>query len=95
MNFGQAIKAARNGERVQRAGWNGKGMWVAFMPSTIIPEGLVNGRTKRFVPTGDLLVDGYFVMWTVRGTWQPGWAASQSDMLANDWSALVQPGVQP
>lgn len=28
MNFGQAIEALKNGRRVARAGWNGKGMWL-------------------------------------------------------------------
>lgn len=30
MNFGQAIEAMKQGKRVQRAGWNGKGMWLAI-----------------------------------------------------------------
>ena len=28
--FGWAIKQMQNGSRVWRAGWNGKGMWVAL-----------------------------------------------------------------
>ena len=88
MNFGEALEALKDGQRVQRAGWNGKGMWLAFMPSVKIDEGLVNGRTKKFVPTGDLNVGGYIVMWTAQGVWQPGWLASQPDMLADDWSVI-------
>lgn len=32
MNFGigKAIKEMQNGARVRRAGWNGKGMWLAL-----------------------------------------------------------------
>jgi len=30
MDFGQALNAARRGEHITRAGWNGKGMWVAL-----------------------------------------------------------------
>jgi hypothetical protein len=30
MNFGQAIEALKGGQRVARAGWNGKGMWLAL-----------------------------------------------------------------
>ena len=30
MNFGQAIEALKNGQRVTRPGWNGKGMWLAL-----------------------------------------------------------------
>lgn len=28
--IGRAIKEMQNGERVSRAGWNGKGMWLAL-----------------------------------------------------------------
>jgi hypothetical protein len=59
------------------------------MPSVTIPESLVNGRTKMFWPTGDLPVGGYMVMRTADGVWQPGWLASQADMLANDWEVVA------
>ena len=88
MNFGGAIKALKDGQKVRRAGWNGKGMWLCLMPDVVIPEGIVNGRTKSFVPTGDLRVGAYIVMWTAQGTWQPGWLASQPDMLADDWEVV-------
>ena len=63
-------------------------MFVAYMPPVTIPESLVNGRTKLFVPHGDLNVQGYFAMYTADGKWQPGWLASQSDILAEDWEIL-------
>jgi hypothetical protein len=88
MTFGEAIEALKSGARVCRAGWNGKGMWLCYTPPVVIPEGIVNGRTKMFVPVGDLRVGGYLVMWTADGTWQPGWLASQTDMLATDWQVL-------
>ncbi len=28
MNFGSAIESLRDGMRVSRSGWNGKGMWL-------------------------------------------------------------------
>ena len=30
MDIGKAVKAMREGARVARPGWNGKGMWVAL-----------------------------------------------------------------
>jgi hypothetical protein len=30
MNFGQAIEALKQGKKVCRSGWNGKGMWLAL-----------------------------------------------------------------
>lgn len=88
MTFGEALEQAKMDRKIARSGWNGKGMWVCFMPPVVIPEGIVNGRSKKFVPTGDLKVGGYFVMWTADGTWQPGWLASQADMLATDWEVV-------
>lgn len=88
MNFGEAIEALKSGKRVQREGWDGKNMWLAYMPAVTIDEGLVNGRTRKFVPTGSLNVGGYIVMWTAQGVWQPGWLASQPDMLSDDWSVV-------
>jgi hypothetical protein len=88
MNFRQAIEEAKNGNKIARAGWNGKNMWVCHMPEITIPEGMINGRTKKFVPSGNLQVGGYFVIFTAQGIWQPGWLASQNDMLANDWELV-------
>jgi hypothetical protein len=30
LNFGQALEALKNGQKVARVGWNGKGMWLAL-----------------------------------------------------------------
>lgn len=89
LDFGQALTALKAGRRVCREGWNGKGMWLAMMPAMTVPEGMVNARTKVFVPRGDLHVGAYIVMWTAQGTWQPGWLASQADMLADDWMVVT------
>ena len=32
MNFGQAIEALKNGKKVARIGWNGKGMFLYYVP---------------------------------------------------------------
>lgn len=88
MRFGDAIEALKGGARVTRDGWNGRGMWLCYMLPTVIPAELVNARTRAFVPSGDLVVGGYIVMWTADGVWQPGWLASQSDMIADDWTVI-------
>ncbi len=86
MNFGQALEALKSGEKVARRGWNGKNMYLCYMPGTTIPADLINGRTKQFWPDGkDLPVGGYIVMVTAQGVWQPGWLASQADILSDDW----------
>lgn len=30
MNFGEALEALKQGQRVTRTGWNGAGMWIAL-----------------------------------------------------------------
>ncbi len=88
LDFPFALYAALGGRRIAREGWNNKNQWVCYMPPTVIPSGMVNGRTRVFIPSGDLNVGGYFVILTAQGTWQPGWVPSQADMLAKDWVAI-------
>lgn len=71
MDFGQAIEAMKDGKRVSRSGWNGKGMWIALQ----VPD----AHSKMSLP--------YIYMRTVPGDLVP-WLASQSDMLAEDWSVF-------
>lgn len=33
ITFGDAIKAAKQGKRIARQGWNGKGLWVYYVPA--------------------------------------------------------------
>ncbi|MEI6100829.1 MAG: DUF2829 domain-containing protein [Eubacteriales bacterium] len=93
MRFGEAIRMMKLGKKVARQGWNGKKMWIVLMPSLYLPPynaqepgAKVNDRTAKHIGK-DTPLDSqpYFVMWTAAGQWQPGWLASQSDMLAEDW----------
>ena len=89
MNFGQAIEALKVGKKVAREGWNGKGMWIALMPALYLDKDIINGRTRKHIgDSGDLDSQPYLVMWTATKQWQPGWLASQSDMLSEDWSIV-------
>ena len=38
MNFGEAIEALKQGKKVTRKGWNGKGMFLWLKPETLIKE---------------------------------------------------------
>lgn len=90
MNFGQAVEALKNGDKVARSGWNGRGMWIALMPALYLDAGIVNGRTRKHI--GDdkpLDSQPYIAMWTANAQWQPGWLASQADILAEDWEIVV------
>jgi len=80
-----AVATMTEGARVRRRGWNGKRQWIAYMPPMLVPAKSVNERTRRLLPSSDVVVCGYFTMFTERGELQPGWLASQADMLADDW----------
>lgn len=93
MTFGDAIAALKAGKRVARAGWNGKGMWLAYMSGMSLPpfntqgtERKVNDRTAKWIGEDTPLETlPYIAMWTADKRWLPGWLASQTDMLAEDW----------
>lgn len=77
MNFGQAIESIKQGKCVRRAGWNGKGMHIYL-------EDWLEGKAK---PCGRSL-EPVICMFTAQGKYQPGWLASQSDILAEDWEVV-------
>jgi hypothetical protein len=93
LSFGHAILAAKEGKRIARAGWNGKNMFVVYMPPMQLPpfntqgtDRKVNDRTAKHIGEDTPLdCQPYFAMFNAQKQWIPGWLASQSDMLANDW----------
>lgn len=74
MNFGDAIEALKNGDRVTRAGWNGKGMWLTLMRPT---DEDYDGKPWH-------TLQPYIAMKTAQDN-LVAWTASQSDCLAEDW----------
>ncbi len=76
MNFGEALEQLKAGNRVQRAGWNGRGMWLAYFNP---------GDELAWYASGPWLP--FIVMKTVGGEIVP-WLASQTDILAEDWRAV-------
>lgn len=98
MDFSEALRLLKAGRKMARSGWNGNGMWIVLMPalylppySTQEPGAKVNDRTAKHIGK-DTPLDSqpYFAMWTAAKQWQPGWLASQADMLAEDWEVVDQ-----
>jgi hypothetical protein len=77
MDFGEAIRQLKGGYRVERAGWNGKGMYLFY-----VQPGWPYDNTEPEHPTLP-----FIAMKTADHTVVP-WLASQTDMLATDWSLL-------
>lgn len=87
MNFGEALELLKKGKKVRRKGWNGKGMWLCYIPSFTVEN--PNERTQAHGIKESFVCGSYIVMWTAQGVWQPGWLASQPDMLSEDWEEVV------
>lgn len=95
LDFGDALRAVKAGQRIARAGWNGKDMWVAL-------SGPLEGRripanafwSKHNAEYASETIDGHatvlpsLTMKTAGGEILMGWLASQTDMLAEDWVVL-------
>ena len=93
MNFGQALEAMKQGYCVRRVGWNGKGMHI-----------YIENHFKYLIGKGGGLeherkYGACIVMYTVQKIHQPGWLASQPDMLSDDWeivpskNAIAKPAI--
>lgn len=88
MDFGAALQALKDGNRVARKGWNGKGMFLF----------LVQGSTFKvnrppllgiYEEGTEINYHAHVDMRTVDGMIVP-WLCSQTDMLAEDWAILYE-----
>lgn len=61
MDFGEALRALKNGEKVARKGWNGKGMWLELQ----VPD-LFSKMTLPYIYMKT--ADGDFVPWLASQT---------------------------
>ena len=86
MNFGEALAALKDGQKVAREGWNGKGMFLFLVPGSTFT---VNRPPLLGIyPEGaSINYHAHIDMKTAQDTVVP-WLASQTDVLAEDWSIL-------
>lgn len=83
-DFGWALVQLREGKRVARAGWNGKGMWLVLVEGT---AWRANVRTLDELGHVRFVTLPWIGMKTADGGFVP-WLASQTDMLAEDWGLV-------
>lgn len=87
-----------DGKMVSRSGWNGKGMFVYktvrntvgkdFIPKfASLPDSV---KTFLAAKNEDVVFNPSITMYTATGEMQPGWLASQQDILSSDWD-IVNP----
>lgn len=86
MTFSKALEYIKNGDRLARAGWNGKGMFVFLVPGS---EFVVNRAPLLGIyPAGtQVKYHAHIDMRTADGQIVP-WLASQTDLLADDWQVV-------
>lgn len=100
MNFGEALHNIKNGTKVAREGWNGKGMYIfLFSKSEFCIQ---NDDMSMDYPIDDetdtpiqhIGFDGingfnpigdFILLKTAKGNCIP-WVTSQEDVLAEDWT---------
>lgn len=82
--FGHAVVALKDGKKVARAGWNCKGMFLYHVPASNYKAQTDAAKEHfgEFVPYG-----AYIAMKTAQGNVVP-WLASQTDVLADDWTIV-------
>lgn len=81
MDFGAALNLLKQGLPVSRSGWNGKGMYLLLVTE--------RDWTCEVQPDGTRLLP-WIGMKTADGSFVP-WLASQTDLLALDWSRAERP----
>ena len=78
MNFGDALQILKTRGKVQRDGWNGKDLWLELQTP--------DAHSKMTLPY--LYLNYPDDSQNTPGARVP-WMASQTDVLAEDWRALV------
>lgn len=77
--IGHALKILKCGGRVCRLGWNGRDMWLDLVPADKYTALNIHNGLLPWI--GIKTADSHFVPWL----------ASQTDLLAEDWTELIEP----
>ena len=89
MDFGQALEKVKNGEKIFRHRWNGKGMFVVYQKG--YPAGIpCNQQTAKAwgLNEGDLFkCEPYLQIKMTNGS-HAMWVPSINDILAEDWEYI-------
>ena len=85
-SFSFALALLKDGRRLARAGWNGKGMFLFLVPGSRFQVN--RAPLLGIYPQGaEISYHAHIDMKTAQGDVVP-WVASQTDLLANDWQVF-------
>lgn len=82
MNFSEALTKLNEGNRLRRANWNGKNMWIFICKDYTthdVPFNVDWNDSRKRLP--------FIIMKTADDCLVP-WLASQTDILSNDWEIV-------
>lgn len=96
MNFGQALEYLKDGRKVARKGWNGKGMFIYLVTGTRVKFEELRNEAATQLSEGNkennmgkrVTINSHIDMKAADGSIVVGWLASQTDMLSEDWEVL-------
>lgn len=80
LNFSQGLEAMKQGKKVARAGWNGKGIFIELQKPD---ENSKMTHPYIYIDTTGLQTDN-----PAAPKSRVPWLASQTDMLAEDWEVV-------
>lgn len=86
MDFGQAIEAAKNGQKISRKGWNGRHQYVELATNISYKS-----CRNEIINADHSAIGNAALAFVGTSGVQLGWLASQADMLANDWYIVGEP----
>lgn len=85
MNFGDALQLLKDGQKIARFGWNGKGMFVYLVPANSYPP---STQAAKDYYKGELVpYNAYFAIKNTDDTIST-WVPSVNDTLAEDWMVV-------
>lgn len=87
-DFSEALARLKNGAKLAREGWNGKGMWIAMtLGSEITNDQARSGVALLLAAEGreKIEINPHIDMKASDGSVVVGWAPSQTDLFAVDW----------
>jgi hypothetical protein len=84
MNFGEALQALKGGKKLERTGWNGRGMFVYYVPENVFPA--LTDVAKQYF--GERVhYNAYIAIKNVNDTVST-WVPSINDCFAEDWQIV-------
>lgn len=92
LTFSDALVALKQGEKVARAGWNGKDQYVVAQAQATTTDAakIWNPHNKAHAEKlgGQIDVAPYCTLKTAQDTLVMGWVPSTGDLFAEDWVVL-------